>query len=101
MELQNQIKRTLSQDASIEYLINLLKIKTISHRTELAKLVCKYFDFYDARNQMQLGGCLKALRNRSQKDILLYQRHNELMGKITPVFRKSCSFARWCSIKGR
>jgi hypothetical protein len=67
MKLQNQIKRTLSQDASIEYLINLLKIKTFSHRTELAKLVCKHFDFYDARNQMQLGGCLKALRSLESK----------------------------------
>jgi hypothetical protein len=62
MKLQNQIKRTLSRDASIEYIINQLEIKMISHRTELAKLVCKHFDFYDARNQMQLGGCLKALR---------------------------------------
>ncbi len=62
MKLQNQIKRTLSLATSIKYVINLLKGTTISHRTEVAKLACKHFDFYDTQNQMQLGGCLKALR---------------------------------------
>ena len=64
---QNQIKRTLSRAASIEYLTNLLKDKTISHRTEVTELVCKHFNFYDARNQMQLSGCLKALRTLESK----------------------------------
>ncbi len=62
MKTQNQIKRTLSKATSLKYLINLLKSKTISHRTELAKLACKHFGFYDTRNELQLSGCLKALR---------------------------------------
>lgn len=47
MKLQNQIKRTLSRAASIEYLINLLKDKTIPHRTEVAKLVCRDEPFFN------------------------------------------------------
>ncbi len=67
MKIQNQIKRTLSLAASIQYLVNLLNDKTISLRTEVAQLACKHFDFYDTRNQMQVSGCLKALRSLESK----------------------------------
>jgi len=62
MNIQNQIKRTLSEAASLEYICDLLESKEIEHRTELASRVCKQYGFYDARGQEQRGGCLKALR---------------------------------------
>ena len=60
--MQNQIKRTLSEPTSIEYVCGLLESNKIRHRSELAALVCEQFGFHDARSQEQRGGCLKALR---------------------------------------
>ena len=62
MDTQNQIKRTLSELASIEYICGLLESSEILHRSKLAELVCEQFGFYDARGRQQRGGCLKALR---------------------------------------
>lgn len=85
MKLQNQIKRTLSEEASIEYLVNLLTTETISTRTELAKLVCKHFDFYDARNQMQLSGCVKALRNLEARGHFTLPNTQRTYGEKSPL----------------
>lgn len=62
MKTQNQIKRTLSGGEQIEYIRKLLENKGVRHRNELAARVCEHFGFYDARGKMQLGGCVKALR---------------------------------------
>jgi hypothetical protein len=62
MNTQNQIKRTLSEPTSKEYVRGLLESKEIPHRTALAAVVCEQFGFYDARGQEQLAGCVKALR---------------------------------------
>ena len=62
MHIQNQIKRTLSEPSNIEYIRNLLKSKETSHRTDLATRVCEQFEFHDTRGQVQISGCLKALR---------------------------------------
>ena len=62
MNTQNQIKRTLSEPTSIEYVCNLLESNEILHRSELATQVCEQFVFYDPRGQAQRSGCLKALR---------------------------------------
>jgi len=62
MFIQNQIKRTLSTSASTEFIRQLLEKEDILHRTDLATRVCKQFEFYDARGQIQLSGCVKALR---------------------------------------
>ena len=62
MFIQNQIKRTLSTPANTEYIRHLLENEEIPHRTDLATRVCKQFEFYDARGQIQLSGCVKALR---------------------------------------
>jgi len=62
MNTQNQIKRTLSEPTSIEYVCNLLERNEILHRSELATRVCEQFVFYDTRGQAQRSGCLKALR---------------------------------------
>lgn len=62
MNTQNQIKRTLSQCASLGYVRGLLESNEIHHRSQLAEKVCDHFGFHDARGQKQLSGCLKALR---------------------------------------
>jgi len=62
MKTQNQIKGTLSQPASVDYLRELLAGKEFLHRSELSEVVCEQFGFYDPRGQEQRAGCLKALR---------------------------------------
>jgi hypothetical protein len=62
MNIQNEIKRTLSTSTSIEYIKQLLGGNEVAHRTDLAKQVCTHFTFHDARGTMQTSGCLKALR---------------------------------------
>ena len=62
MEVQNQIKRTLSTPEAIETVRRLLEEDSISSRVELAELVCEEFGFQDPRGENQWGGCLKALR---------------------------------------
>ena len=63
MNIQNEIKRTLSTSTSIEYIKQLLGGDEVAHRTDLAKQVCTHFTFHDARGTMQTSGCLKALRD--------------------------------------
>ena len=62
MELQNQIKRTLSTPEAIESVRRMLEDESVSSRMELAELVCEEFGFQDPRGENQWGGCLKALR---------------------------------------
>jgi hypothetical protein len=63
MNLQNQIKRTLSQPNAIKYVAGLLKVNKFVTRRELADFLCARFKFYDARRQTQRDGCIKALRD--------------------------------------
>jgi len=62
MKTQNQIKRKLSESASIEYISEQLERKQITQRSTLAENVCERFGFYDGRGRLQWAGCLKALR---------------------------------------
>lgn len=62
MNIQNQIKRTLSQPDAIQYVAGLLELNKSISRGELVNSLCERFKFYDARNERQLGGCIKALR---------------------------------------
>ena len=55
MELQNQIKRTLSTPEAIESVRRLLEDDSISSRIELAELVCEEFGFQDPRGENQWG----------------------------------------------
>jgi hypothetical protein len=66
MITQNQIKRTLSMPANIETIKRLLENEDILHRTALATRVCEQFEFYDARGQIQVSTCAKALRQLEQ-----------------------------------
>jgi hypothetical protein len=62
MNVQNQIKRTLSQPDAIKYVGGLLKVNRFVSRRELASFLCERFRFFDACKQTQRGGCIKALR---------------------------------------
>lgn len=62
MNTQNQVKRTLSEPASTEFVSRLLESEEVPSRTALAAIVCEEFGFYDARGHAQRAGCLKALR---------------------------------------
>jgi len=62
MNTQNQIKRTLSQPAAIEYVAGLLNANEFVHRSALADFLCEQFGFSDVRDHEQRDGCLKALR---------------------------------------
>ena len=66
MDVQNQIKRCLSQPARIKQVRSYLEGGRFSTRTELARFLCQQYDFRDARGNLQLGGCLKALREIAQ-----------------------------------
>jgi hypothetical protein len=62
MNVQNQIKRTLSQPDAIKYVAGLLKVNRFVSRRELVNILCERYRFYDALKQAQRGGCMKALR---------------------------------------
>lgn len=59
---QNQIKRTLSASENIAHIRNLLDANPSSNRSALATKTCEQLGLHDARGNVQLGGCLKALR---------------------------------------
>jgi len=62
MNKQNQIKRTLSQADSIEYIRHRLESVGNASRTQLADEFCEHFSFFDPNGDKQTAGCLKALR---------------------------------------
>ena len=62
MNTQNQIKRTLSQPAAIEYVAGLLNADEFVQRSELVEFLCEHFGFYDVLGQEQRAGCIKTLR---------------------------------------
>lgn len=62
MDAQNEIKRTLKQEASIEVIRGLLAQQVHRSRSSVAESVCQHFGFFDARQRTQTAGCVKALR---------------------------------------
>lgn len=62
MQQQNQIKRTLAQAESIAIIRSHLASNVHRNRTALSKALCQHFNFSDARAELQIGGCNKALR---------------------------------------
>ncbi|MES2229424.1 MAG: hypothetical protein V4540_16895, partial [Pseudomonadota bacterium] len=66
MDAQNEIKRTLKRDASIEAVQQLLADKEYETRASFADSVCRHFGFLDARHRPQRAGCVKALRQLEQ-----------------------------------
>jgi len=84
MNIQNQIKRTLSLSTSIEYIKQLLVGKGVAHRADLAKQVCTHFKFHDARGEMQTSGCLKALRELESSGHFELPRAQHKVGTKSP-----------------
>ncbi len=84
MDTQNQIKRTLSEKKGLESLCLLLEKNQFVNRTELAKYVCKEYDFYDTCGNIQLGGCLKALRELELSGHLTLPLAQKSSGKKSP-----------------
>lgn len=68
MKPQSQIKRTLSESASIEYIRSLLENNETYNRSQLAEKICEHFAFYGPSGQKQLSGCMKALRRLEEAD---------------------------------
>ncbi len=62
MNEQNQVKRVLRQQASIEVIRELLARKEHESRSSVAESICQHFGFLDARGRSQIAGCVKALR---------------------------------------
>ena len=67
MDIQNQIKRTLSAPEAIAYVSQLLEDDEFCSRTELADFLCEEFGFQDPRGQNQRAGCLRGLRELEAK----------------------------------
>lgn len=61
MNAQNEIKRTLKQEASIKVIQGLLAQTEHRSRKSVAESVCLHFGFFDARQRAQISGCAKAL----------------------------------------
>ena len=62
MHAQNEIKRTLQQETSIEVIRDLLAQERHTSRSAVAESVCRRSGFFDARQRTQTAGCVKALR---------------------------------------
>jgi len=63
LERQHQIKRTLSEPASIEVVRELVDGPEHRTRSSLVGAVCARFGFLNARGRAQRGSCFKALRD--------------------------------------
>ena len=64
---QNQILRTLSEAQSQACLDGILADGSLKNRTAIARRVCAAFDFVDARGQLQVASCVKALSKLSDR----------------------------------
>ncbi len=84
MKAQNQIKRTLSEPAPIEYINQLLQSEEIATRTDLAKRACQQFGFYDVSGKIQISGCFKALRELEAAGHFTLPKPQQKAGKKTP-----------------
>jgi hypothetical protein len=84
MEIQNQIKRTLSRPESIKYVSSLLCATGSITRTKLADRLCDKFDFFDFRGEKQRAGCMKALRELEKKEYFVLPRPCNIPSKGSP-----------------
>ena len=62
MKKQNQIKSTLSQPENIKHINELQQIESFQNRSQLAKTICKKFNFVDLKGDLQESSCLTALK---------------------------------------
>ena len=62
MKTQNQVKRILSQPEAISHIRSMLDGNASLTRTALSDQLCEHYGFYDPRGGLQMGSCMKALR---------------------------------------
>jgi hypothetical protein len=86
MKAQNQIKRTLSESAAIEYTRQLLQREEIRTRNDLARRTCQQFEFYDVSGKLQISGCVKALRTLETAGHFVLPKAQQKAGKKHLVF---------------
>jgi len=67
MEIQNQVKRALSEPANIALIKQMLVANPELGRTQLADQLCDLLELKDLLGRRQQSGCLKALRKLEQQ----------------------------------
>ena len=63
MKTQNQVKRILSQPEAISHIRSMLDGNASLTRTTLSDQLCAHYGFFDPRGALQMGSCMKALRD--------------------------------------
>ncbi len=72
MKKQNQIKITLSKPENIKRINELQRIQRFKNRAQLAKTICKNYNFVDLKGDLQESSCITALKQlEKQKHITL------------------------------
>ena len=84
MEVQNQIKRTLTQSEAIKYIKCTLDANTEMNRTQLADHLCDKYGFLNPSGNRQRSGCLVAIRELELKDHFVLPQTNFSQGKSGP-----------------
>ncbi|MBT3291074.1 MAG: hypothetical protein HN380_27255, partial [Victivallales bacterium] len=67
MEIQNQVKRTLSEPANIALVKQVLAANPELGRTQVADRLCDLLELEDLLGRRQQSSCLKALRKLEQQ----------------------------------
>lgn len=62
MKTQNQVKRILSQPEAISHIRSMIDGNASLTRTAISNQLCEHYGFYDPRGGIQMGSCMKALR---------------------------------------
>jgi hypothetical protein len=62
MKTQNQVKRILSQPEAISHIRSMIDGNVSLTRSALSDQLCEHYGFYDPRGGIQMGSCMKALR---------------------------------------
>ena len=84
METQNQIKRTLSHPEAIVLVKELLEIYGNTKLMAFAEKLCDQLGFYNPQGQKQRAGCLKALRELEQTDLITLPQPLQRLKKRSP-----------------
>ena len=70
MFVQNQLLRTLCQPESVARLEQMRADQSFGTRADLARAVCKTFQFFDAHGRAQVGTCGRALSKLADRGVV-------------------------------
>lgn len=84
MKTQNLIKQRLSQPESLVVVQQILEDNVDAPRGAIAERVCEHFDFFNALDNAQKAGCLKALRELEQAGQFQLPEARSHSPKVTP-----------------